>query len=173
MLELRRRWQRRAQAHTKDSGARLACHMQEAIAAAVGMQISHVSEFLEKTSQKYQAGDVELFTNGARLACYTQEDIAAAVGLDRGSIPEILEKMLGKYQREDSNIFTNFKPEVYTVWNFDHASRLAGGLQCHILSGARCNKGLTTFRKLFGRCCNGLCTAGRGATCSLRKTFPD
>jgi len=47
--------------------------------------------------------------------------------------------MLEKYQREDSNIFTNFKPEVYTVWNFDHASRLAGGLQCPILCRARCN----------------------------------
>jgi len=56
------------------------------------------------------------------LACYTQEAIAAAVGLGQPTIVEILEKLSEKYRRGDSDIFTNFKPEVYTVWNFNHAS---------------------------------------------------
>ena len=88
----------------------LACHTQEAIAQDVKMQVSHVSEFLRKNSEKYQQGDSELFRN-FEPKVYTVWNFDKATNEVRhfGNIPpEVLDNLLYYYTQPFDVVFDPF-----------------------------------------------------------------
>ena len=88
----------------------LACHTLEAIAQDVKVQVSHVSEFLRKNSEKYQQGDSELFRN-FEPKVYTVWNFDKATNEVRhfGNIPpEVLDNLLYYYTQPFDVVFDPF-----------------------------------------------------------------
>lgn len=108
----------------------LACHTQEKIADAVGLEQRSVGQVLEKSAELPEslkpaashAVDFKMW-----LACHTQQEIAEAVSASQQTVVNVLKGFtnfgnLAESGKAAASHAVDFDPPLYNVWRFKEKS---------------------------------------------------
>lgn len=70
------------------------------------------------------------------MACYTQQEIADKIGIEQQTVSNKIVDFTKSDHVSEKSIFSNFKPELYTIWNFQkltNQTKISGSIPQEII----------------------------------------